>query len=58
MEMADEEVEHLTLSIFSSHTVSASGDNQEVKVFIGFNQGIHHLYGRGRIDVGIHFSQD
>ena len=58
MEMADEKVEHLPLSVFSSHAMPAARNDQEVEVFVGLYQGIHHLHGRGRIDVGIHFAQD
>jgi len=58
-QVAHEVVPLAALSVgCSGGTVTGSGDDEEVEVFVCFDEGVDGLHRRGGVDVGVEFADD
>src|SRR5262245_40075383 len=56
--MMDEKVLQQPLTIGASRSVPASGNEEQVELFVGFDQRVDHLPGRRRVYVRVHLRDD
>ena len=51
-----EEIETLVFSVAFAHAVPYARQDHQLEILVGFDEGIDHLHGGGRIHVVVHFS--
>ena len=56
--MADEEVLHSPLAVCTTHAMAFSGNDQQIEVLAGLDQGIDQTERRFRWHVGVHLTDD
>src|SRR5437868_6608563 len=57
-QVTDEEVSQAALAVGADLAVARAGEDHQVEIFVGFDEGVDDLHGAGWVDVGVQLADE